>query len=932
MTARRIDGYGLVDRSRPLSFTFDGKRYSGFAGDTLASALLANGVRIMGRSFKYHRPRSVWSAWTDEPNAIMTVRLNGREMPNCLATTTYLEDGMDARSVNAWPSAAFDIKGGLDLLHRWLGAGFYYKTFMWPDWQLFEPAIRKMAGLGGVSADVYDDYIADQIHDECETLVVGGGFAGLTAARAAAELGQKVLLVDDQAELGGTLYQSKEVDGVPTATWIAEQNAAIERAGGRILKKTTAFGVYDHNLVGLAEFGAFGHAPRLWRMRAGKIMIATGAIDRPVTFGNNDLPGVMSALAASEYLARYGVLVGEEAVALSSNSIADQALTNLADAGMSISQKPTDLPALRATGRSNVTSLATQGRAWPCDAVLASGGVTPLVHLWRHAGGKLEWCEIRQAFLPGFAPSAILAVGAANGTYELDQTHEEAKAAAVGDAPKRTETTFRTSPSWPKPGSGNRQWIDFQHDVTLKDVEVAARENFVSVEHLKRYTTLGMASDQGKSANIAGLAAMAAIQGRSIPEVGTTTFRPPFVPIPIETYHGHHRQQNWHPVKRMPLENEHRELNAALGEYGGWLRPAWYGNGSGKAIVQAEAFQARQTAGIFDGSPLGKIEVMGPDAEAFLNFVYYNSINTLKANQIRYGFMLTEGGIVMDDGVITRLAEHHFLVSCSSSHVDSVRRHLEMWRQDGHDADRIFVHDMTMNWATVTVTGPMARSILQDLNVAVDISREALPHMRFVRGRFAGSEMRIARVSFSGDMCFELSVPISVASELWRTVLSVGAKHGAIPVGLEALSVLRAEKGYLIIGKDTDGETMPHDLGFGIPRLRKKVPFIGDRSLRSAKANAAHRKTLVGLSLPSDKKPLATGAHVVSKSGPVRSEGYVTSSYHSPTLGHPIALALVKNGAERIGETVGVWHAEQTRTATVCAPCFFDPEGRRLHA
>ena len=931
MTAHRTTRAALVDPARPLNFTFDGTAYRGLAGDTLASALLANGVRLMGRSFKYHRPRGPLGAWVDDPNAFMGITLEGRSFPNCQATTTPLVEGMQARAVNAWPSARFDIKGGLDLFHRWLGAGFYYKTFMWPDWHLFEPMIRKMAGLGDICRDGLDGYCSDQMHDHCDTLVIGGGGAGLSAARAAAETGRDVVLVDDHPALGGGLQQLPQVEGLPARAWIAQQARAIETAGGRILTATTAFGIYDHRMVGLVENGPFGTAPRLRRMRAARIILATGALDRPVTFAGNDLPGVMTIDAACEYLGRYGVLVGRRIAALSNNSLADVGLTRLIEAGAEIVRLTPADGALRALGRKQVTGVVQDRHRHSVDTILVSGGMTPLVHLWRHAGGKLGWCAGRQAFLPVTAPEGMSAVGAANGTFDLDAALAEARATGVGTSAKPAPTRYRLTPLWPDPGSTGRQWIDFQHDVTLKDVELAARENYVSVEHLKRYTTLGMASDQGKTSNMAGLAAMAALQDRPLPEVGTTTFRPPFVPVPFELYHGYHGKQLWHPLRRLALETEHRALGAALGEYGGWLRPGWYGKGDTKALIRQEVLTARGTAGLFDASPLGKIEVIGPDAEAFVDFIYYNTIRTLKDGQIRYGFMLTEGGIVMDDGVIARLDRNRFVISCSSSHVDGVRTHLETWRQDGNDPDRIFVHDMTQQWATVTIAGPKARAILAELALDLDLSPFAFPHMTLRETRFAGSPLRVARVSFTGDVSFELSIRRGKAPDLWQALVAAARRHGAAPIGVEALSILRAEKGYIMIGKDTDGETMPHDLGFGIPRKTKTAAFIGDRSLHTANANDARRKQLVGLAVGAADKALPTGAHLVEGSLP-RSIGYVTSSYDSPTLRHPIALGMVENGAARIGESVAVWHMGETRTATICAPCAFDPKGERLHA
>ncbi|MEM7193329.1 MAG: 2Fe-2S iron-sulfur cluster-binding protein [Pseudomonadota bacterium] len=927
MTSYRIK---TVASTEGLRFTFDGKSYEGREGDTLASALLANGVRIMGRSFKYHRPRGPWGSWVEDSNAIMSVRLGDCELPNCAAATTILEDGMHARSVNAWPSANHDLKGVLDLFHRWLTAGFYYKTFMWPHWHMFEPSIRRMAGLGAVTDDVFQRYRSEQTHDRCDVLVVGGGAAGLVAARAAAESGRDTCLVDDHPDLGGGLLQMSVIEGESPREWIGSQRAAIQSAGGRILSSTTAFGVFDHQLVGLVQQNAFGVAPRLIRMRVGQIILATGAIDRPVTFANNDRPGSLSVQASCDYLARHDVLVGKRMALVSNNSFADSSEQLLHDAGAEIVRiDPVKDAPLRIAGRKHIKGIY-QGRDYHrVDTIVSSGGMTPTVHLWRHAGGALEWNAPCQAFLPATGPEYIQVVGAANGVFTLEPALEHAQRVGRGESVSRPVCSFRTEPVWPKPGSPGRQWIDFQHDVTLKDVELAARENYISVEHLKRYTTLGMAQDQGKTSNMAGLAAMASIRARSVPDVGTTTFRPPFVPVPIELYHGPLHGRNRHSLKRLPLEHIHRREDAALCEYGGWLRPGWFGAGDTKDRIAAEVRTARSAVALFDGTPLGKIEVMGPDAEAFVNFIYYNTVSTLKPGQIRYGFMLTESGAIYDDGVITRMGSDRFLISCSSSHVDGVRTHLEAWRQDGNNPDRIFIHDTTHHWATLTVTGPSARPVISELLPDMEWQSQRFPHMTMIEHQWNGEPLRIARVSFTGDCSFELSIRQSCAQMLWETLAAGVRKHGGGLMGSEALLILRAEKGYIVIGKDTDGETMPHDLGFGVPRLKKSTAFLGDRSLHTAHANSPNRKQLVGLMTAEGASPLITGAHVVNNGS---SQGYVTSSYFSPTLDHPIALALVENGFERSGEEVDVWHTGSTQSARICAPCFYDPTGELLDA
>lgn len=932
MTSSRLADGGLIDRKQRLGFTFDGRPYKGAEGDTIASALLANGVRILGRSFKYHRPRGVWGAWVDEPNAIFSVKTAQGSLPNVLGTTIPLEDGMDVRAVNAWPSAEKDLKGGLDLFHRWLGAGFYYKTFIWPDWHLFEPIIRKMAGLGHVEPDLIAGYMSEQKNDYCDLLVVGAGAAGLAAAEAAAQAGQSVWLVDDHAQPGGGLYRrGLPVDGAAVAEWVAARAGAITAAGGRILTRTTVFGVFDHGMYGLIEEHGFARAPTLHRLRAGRTILATGAIDRPITFANNDLPGIHSLEAGLEYLGRYGVRIGNRIAIAANHSLASHAASCLTGAGAHVEMfDPAEAP-LSADGRKSVVSLSQGGRHAAVDTILASAGWSPLLHLWKHAGGKLDWNEHLAAFLPGAAPKGMAAVGAANGTFDFEAALDEARAVALERPVEQGSRTFSLTPVMPVPGSKGRQWIDFQHDVTLKDIELAARENFVSVEHLKRFTTLGMASDQGKTSNVPGLAAMAAIQGKSVPEVGTTTFRPPFVPVPMEIYHGHHRGQLFHPLKRLALEPRHRDAGAALGEYGGWLRPAWYGPKPGPEAAQDEVRMVRNAGGILDASPLGKIEVMGQDAEAFVNFVYYNTMKTLKPGFLRYGFLLTEKGIVYDDGVLFRMGDNRFVISCSSSHAEGVTGLLESWRQDGNDPDRVFVHDATNHWATITVTGAKAREMVATLGLDLDLSAEAFPHMTFRETQWASTPVRIARVSFTGEISFEMSVPASSAAALWDAMIEVGRPHGVGPLGIEALSILRAEKGYLIIGKDTDGETMPHDLGFGTPRLKKTAAFVGDRSLHTEIANDPDRRQFVGLSVPAGAASLPTGAHAVEGDKP-QSIGIVTSSYHSPTLGRPIALGLIERGEARIGETVSIWHLGTRREATVTSPVAFDPQGARIHA
>lgn len=930
MSGLRVPSGGLIDRTKPIGFTFDGKAYQGFEGDNVASALLAAGVRIFARSFKYHRPRGVWGAWSDDPNAIVDVELDGVSYPNCQATTMALSDGMAIRSINAWPSADRDVKGVLDLGHRFLPAGFYYKMFMWPDWHLFEPMIRKMAGLGTLAPEISDDFKAAILHEHCETLVIGGGPAGLTAARRAAETDKSVMLVDDHPDMGGSIYRTRLREGLHAPDWVSDQVEAIRCAGGRVLSKTTAIGVYDHQMLALVTDRGLGTAPVMRKVRADRVILATGAIDRPVTFVNNDRPGIMSLEAGTEYLKRYGVLTGTNLAILSNRPDVTSYIEQLEDAGASVKVLDATRPGIWAMGSKSVQAIVVGPDRHNCDTVLTSAGLTPLIHLWRHAGGKLDWDEGRQTFVPSHGPDWMRVVGGAAGTFEFDAAISEAAAAAIG-APTPIRSVYSITPLKTDLSSKGRQWIDFQHDVTLKDVALAHRENMVSVEHLKRYTTLGMAGDQGKTSNIAGLSAMAELKEQSIPEVGTTTFRPPFVPVPLEAYRGARRDRQMQPLKRLALEAEHRALDAALGEYGGWLRPAWYGEGGEAAAVERECNTAREAAAIMDGSALGTIEVIGPDARAFVNFVYYNTMSTLKPGKIRYGFMLTESGLVFDDGVMACIDDMRFIISCSSSHADAVMAHLENWRQDSFDPKRVHVHDTTANWSTVTIAGPKAQAIIEELGVFEDM--DEFPHMSFRFGRFASEEARVARVSFTGDTSYEISVRNAVVAKLWRKALEVGERHCAGPVGAEALTVLRAEKGYILVGKDTDGETMPHDLGFAAPRNKKSAAFVGDRSLHMAKANEENRKNLVGLSVQEGEPMLPIGAHIVDdKNGTRKSLGYVTTSHDSPTLKRPIALALIEGGQAAMGETVKIWHLGQSRDATISPACAFDPKGGRIDA
>ncbi|MFD1378858.1 2Fe-2S iron-sulfur cluster-binding protein [Fodinicurvata halophila] len=872
MTAKRLSTGAQGSPSKSLSFTFDGRSLSGRSGDTVASALLANGIRILGRSFKYHRPRGLWGSGAEEPNAIVDITLDGERHPNARATTVPLAEGMEVRSINASPNAEKDRYALLDRFSRFLPAGFYYKTFLWPDWHLFEPRIRAMAGLGQLDPETQPPADCPQRSAHCDLLVIGAGPAGLAAAQAAALEGREVMLVDEQERPGGSLlHRGGRIDEQDGSNWLNSTLDVLETRNVTRLCSTTAYGIYDHNLVCLWQRRS-DRADRLWRVRPQQIVIATGAIERPLVFTNNDRPGIMSADAALFYLRRHDILVGERIVIATNNDSAYPVAAALAQAGAEVvladSRQAPQMPipegvevlpdraVQQVQGQQVVEAVVLNDQRRQADCLLVAGGYTPSVHLYCQAKGRLRYDEDILAFVPEEMPAGITVAGAANGAFDLANVLKQGHAAGSGkgETPRATDglSSYGIEPAWPDPTSQGRQWIDFQNDVTVKDVALAARENYRSVEHLKRYTTLGMATDQGKTSNMNGLAAMAAVTGRTIPEVGTTTYRPPYVPVPLPVIAGRRRAELFSPMRRLVLENEHRAADAAFREYGPWLRPAFYGTGEAQQEIQREARKARQTLGLFDGSPLGKIEVMGPEAAALMDFNSYNTLSTLKPGRVRYGFMLNEDGVVYDDGVVMRLAEDHFIVSCSSGHVPGVVMRLEEWRQDRFDPARVVIHNSTPEWATLTATGPRAKELVANLELGIDLSDETLPHMSFLNGMFEGIGVRVARVSFTGDRSYEITLPASRAAALWARMRSEGDKLDATLLGTEGLMILRAEKGFIVAGKDTDGYTMPMDLGMSGPRNKRTNEYVGKRSLFTEEAERSDRPALVGLKVEGD--------------------------------------------------------------------------------
>lgn len=954
----RLGQGGRVDRSQPMRFRFDGKDYVGYAGDTLASALLANGVRVTGRSFKYHRPRGLFGAGFEEPNTLVQLGTGALSEPNLKATEIELRDGLEARAVNCWPSARFDLMSVFRWLKAFMPSGFYYKTFIWPSWHWFEGLIRVAAGLGQ-SPQQPDPDRYDKRNLSVEVLVIGGGRYGLEAAIAAAEEGRDVLLLDDKREPGGAmLYESEPINGQGSGAYLAQ---LLDRANQfsklRVLTRCTAFGYYDHNhLVAVEMLSGPGPRQRLWHLRAGEVVLATGAIERPIVFPNNDRPGVMLASAGRQYLNRFGVAPGHRVVIATNNDSAYSVALELQAAGMQVMavldarsdpSGPTIAEARRrgihlefgaapsnTRGSSAISAVewhrvdasgkAQQGpsNVLTCDCLLVSGGWNPTVHLFSQSGGSLRFDDGLQAFVPAKSVQKERSVGAAAGHFD---------------------TPLNVQPLWSVDvslldRSPNYSWVDLASDVTEGDLRLAAREGFTSVEHLKRYTTTGMMTDQGKTSNVNAIGVMSGIVGRPAGAVGTTKFRPPFNPVSFGAVVGQQVGAYYQPLRCLPTDELLRSAGAVMEDYGGWARPAYLpaAGESEHAAIQREVKAVRGGVGIVDYSPLGKILVHGPDAATLLHRMYVNNMKTLKPGHCRYGLMIGEDGIVFDDGVLTRWDEHTFQVGTTSGHAERVTDWLEEWLQcEWVDLD-VIVEPVTTQWSVITVAGPKARQLLQRLGLDIDLSAEAFPHMTARAGRMGEIPVRIMRVSFTGELSYEVSVPWSYGAALWEQLLTLGDDLGVTSFGLEALMVMRIEKGFLHVGTDTEGATMPQDIGFAEIIARKADDFVGRRSTMTPEGLRANRRQLIGLAPIDGTTVLPIGGHVVSaefQKPPHPTQGFVTSSAWSPTLGRPVALGLVERGRERLGEILRIYSAKHPEpiTARIVELAAYDPKGERLH-
>ncbi len=985
----RMSKGGQIDRSTPVDFSFDGRSYQGFAGDTLASALLANNVRLIGRSFKYHRPRGLIAAGSEEPNGIVELRSGARREPNTRATMIELYQGLEAESQNRWPSLDFDLLSINSFLSPFLTAGFYYKTFMWPAvlWEkLYEPMIRRAAGLGKASGlDDPDHYEKSTLF--CDVLVIGSGPAGLMAARAAARSGARVVLAEEDSALGGRLLGDQRIiDGLSSAEWAAKMAAELEAEPDvRILRRTAVFGVYDGGTYGALERVSdhlaepHHHAPRqrLWRIVAKRAVLAAGAIERPLVFGNNDRPGIMLAGAVRTYLNRFGVASGSNAIVFVNNDDAASTVSELAAAGVSVSAlvdpRPVMSPVVeslakktgirvisggsveRALGSKSVSGAEIRLQdgsllTLPCDLIAMSGGWNPSVHLTTHLNGRPVWNSSIAAFVPGAVPPGMAVAGSASGALSLadaitmgDSFGQDAAIAAGFKAKKSALPSVEPEstaiqPLWRVVNARGKSFVDFQNDVSVLDIELAEREGFRSVEHLKRYTTLGMATDQGKTANVNGLALMAEFTAKAIENVGTTVMRPPFSPVAIGAFGGHHREKNFKPTRLPPSHEWAVEQGAVFVEAGYWLRAQYYpkpGEKDWLETVTREVKAARSSVGVCDVSTLGKIDIQGADAAEFLERVYINGWKNLAIGRARYGLMLREDGIVMDDGTTTRLGEDHFFMTTTTANAAKVMQHLEFchqWLWPDLDVQMI---SATEQWAQFSLAGPHVRDVLLKLvDPEHDISNAAFPYM--AAGEITvcgGTRARLYRLSFSGELAFEIGVPSRHGDALIRKIMEAGAEFGITPYGTEALGVMRIEKGH-VAGAELNGISTAGDLGLGRMMSTKK-DYIG-RVLAGRPALVdPNRPVVVGFRPVDRKRRIRAGAHFIRQgleAAAQNDEGYMTSVAFSPSIGHWIGLGFLARGPERMGEIIRACDPirGEEYLVEVVSPIFYDPEGEKL--
>lgn len=1008
MSTRLAHRGRLIDRSKPVEFTFNGTSLRGFAGDTLASALLANDQMLVGRSFKYHRPRGIVASGAEEPNALVGLGINRRYEPNQRATTTEIFEGLTATSQNHWPSLDFDV-GEINskLFARFLPAGFYYKMFMQPKpfWKhVYEPFIRHSAGLGKApDKELQDADTYEHFYFYCDVLVIGGGVAGLQAAKTAASSGAKVLLIEEKNHWGGrTPVDGGTIEGMDAEGWIAKTLAGLEAMDNVTLRsRCMGAGVYDHGYV-LGYERLTDHAPdlagprhRLWRIRATQTITATGAIERPLSFAGNDVPGVMLAGSVRDYIANWGVLPGQRVVVATNNDDAYRTALALHHAGADVvrvvdareaggGQLADEVRSLgiridngRAIAKVKDGKRVTKVAICPqnstggareeisADVIAMSGGWSPVVHLWSHCGGKLTWDADQAHFKPDpqRAPTGadgkpfVMTSGSSSGHIYLKDIIKDAMEAgsvaaeAAGfPASRVTELDVsvtpeaKMSPVWLMPAHADielrmKTWLDYQNDVKVSDVQLAAQEGYESVEHTKRYTTLGMATDQGKLSNINGLAILADSLGAEIPQVGTTTFRPPYHPISMGAIGGEARGEVFQPLRKTPMHTWHDDNGANWEPVGHWRRPYTYIR-AGETVEQAvnrEVKNTRENLGLLDASTLGKLIVKGPDAGKFLDMLYTNMMSTLKIGKCRYGLMCSENGFLSDDGVVARLDDDTWLCHTTTGGADRIHAHMEEWLQTEWWDWKVYVTNATEQFAQVAVVGPNARKVLEKLNAAagggMDLCADALGFMEWADGKIGGFDTRAYRISFSGELSYEIAVPASQGLAFWNALAAAGQEFGMMPYGTECLHILRAEKGFIMIGDETDGTVIPQDLGLDWALSKKKTDYLGKRAQNRSHMTDPERWKLVGLETL-DGSVLPDGAYAVGEgtnaNGQRNTIGRVTSTYYSATLGRGIAMGLVKFGPDRMGEIIELPGIDgKVFQAKIVDPVFYDKEGEK---